>query len=723
MSDEKNTVIPTPTIPTIPKAVRPQEVPEGVGVGHRSLYFNRELSWLDFNWRVLAQAQDERLPLLERVKFLAISYSNLDEFFQKRVGGLRGQQESRLRIATPDGRSAAEQLTLIQDAILPMYNFMYKTWDELNRALKIAGIHVCKYKELKADEKRKVDGYFKERLFPILTPLGFDPGRPFPFLSNGSLSLAVMLKHPTRETEHFARVKVPNPMRWVKIDENKWIPVEEVIRSHVGELFRGMHVLSVNSFRVTRNAEMDYNEDEADDLLELISQEVRKRRFASVVRLEVEKTMPENVRQLLMHELEINEAALYHYNGLPDLNRGFSLSDLNFPVLKFEPWEAVTPHEFITNHDLEQAEDIFAVLRKKDVLVHHPYESFSTTVQKFVEKASEDPRVIAIKQTLYRTNSDSPLLHALLKAVERGKEVTVLVELKARFDEERNIEWANRLAQNGIHVTYGLVGLKTHAKSILVVREDEDGVIRTYCHVGTGNYNAATAKIYTDLGLFTTNPEIGSDLVNLFHYLTGYAPEQSYKTLIVAPRAMRNHVIENVQAEIESHKKYGNGHIVAKMNALDDVQVIQELYKASQAGVQIDLIVRGHCRLRPGIPGFSENIRVISIIGQFLEHHRIFHYYNNGDAKYFMGSADWMRRNLDDRVEVVTPLTDDKIKKRIGRLLVLALKDNRLAWDLNADGQYIQRFPAEGKRERNFHDELKSRATNRALDAELPWDL
>ena len=708
---------------TIPRAVRPQDVPENVGVGHRSLYFNRELSWLDFNWRVLAQAQDERIPLLERVRFLAISYANLDEFFRKRVGGLKGQQESRIRIATPDGRDAGEQLHLIQEAILPMYKFMNQTWKKLCPLLKAAGVEICSFKTLKVSEKKQLEAYFKERLFPILTPLGFDPGRPFPFLSNGSLSFAVMLKHPTRETEHFARVKVPNPMQWIPIDKNRFIPVEEVIREHIAELFRGMQVLSVHAFRITRNAEMDFNEDEAEDLLQLISQEVRKRRFAAVVRLEVEKTMPDVVRQLLMHELEIEASDVYDFDALPDLNRGFSLADLNLPSLKFDVWRPVIPIEFSQIDDLDVPEDIFSILRKKDVLVHHPYESFSDTVQAFVEKAAEDPKVVAIKQTLYRTSSDSPLLNSLLKAAERGKEVTVLVELKARFDEERNIRWANRLAQNGIHVTYGLVGLKTHAKSILVVREDEDGVIRTYCHVGTGNYNASTAKIYTDLGLFTSDPEIGSDLVNLFHYLTGYAPEQSYKALVIAPKSMRNRFIENIQAEIASHKVHGNGHIVAKMNALDDVQLIQELYKASQQGVKIDLIIRGHCRLRPGIPGYSDNIRVISIIGQFLEHHRIFYFYNNGAQQYFMGSADWMRRNLDDRVELITPIKDDKLKKRMSRLLLLAIKDNQLAWDLQADGHYVQRHPVEGKRVRNFHEELKERATLRAMDADMPWDL
>jgi polyphosphate kinase len=714
------------TIRILPKAVKGRPVPEGVPLDHQTLYFNRELSWLDFNARVLVQARDTRWPLLERVRFLAIAYNNLDEFFRKRVGALKRLVDANVRIVTADGRLPEDQLKLIRQAILPFYGEMWQIWnDELRPCLaNQSAIEIVDYDDATEEEKIYLKDYFKANLFPILTPLGVDPGHPFPFLSNLSLSLGVLLRHPTRGTEHFARIKVPTKrFSWVKIgDTNRYIPVEQVIAHNLKNIFRGMTVEGVYAFRVTRNADLSLNEDEAEDLLEMISEEVRKRRFATIVRLEVEKSMPQSVREMLMHELDLHQEEVFEVDGMLDLSRCFSLVDLDFPELKFKPWDPIYPPRLKRN-DEDEGKDFFAMIREGDFLVHHPYESFKLTTQRFVEEAANDPNVVAIKQTLYRTSSDSSIVRNLMKAAEQGKEVAVLVEVKASLDEERNIAWANMMSQQGIHVTYGLVGLKTHAKTILVLREEEDG-LRTYCHIGTGNYNSSTARLYTDLGLITCDPVVGLDVINLYHYLTGYAPEQHYRKLMVAPKAMRSRFIELIENEIENQKQFGNGHIMAKMNALDDIEMISVLYKASQAGVKVDLIVRGHCRLRPQLAGYSDNIRVISIIGRFLEHSRIYYFHNNGDPHVSMGSADWQRRNLDDRVEVILPVEDQMVKERLIRILTLALEDNRLAWETDAQGQYIQHIRAEGEGELlNFHDLLMRRAQQRVSGTSTPWDL
>ncbi len=710
----------------VPPAVDPQPLPDDVELSDPALYFNRELSWLDFNARVLAQALDARTPMLEQVRFLAITANNLDEFFRKRVGGLKRQEAAGVVSLSPDGRTPAEQLDLVRRAIIPMYRTIIRVWEDgLRPKLDAAGIAVRDYADLSDDQQSALDTYFHTHIFPILTPLAVDPGHPFPFISNLSLSLAVMLRHPARGTEHFARLKVPiSRGRWISIpgEVSHFVPVEQIIRANVAELFRGMEVVAVSAFRITRNADMRRSEEEADDLLSMISEEIRERRFADVVRLEVEEDMPAAVLRLLERELELEPEDVYVSDGLLELADLTDLADLPFPQYQYPRWEPIVPIRLRHEGESEDKANLFAVIRRRDLLVHHPYESFTASTLRFVEEAALDPHVLAIKLTLYRTSKDSPVVAALRRAAEAGKQVAALIELKARFDEERNIEMAQALEKAGVHVTYGLVGLKTHAKTTLVVREEADG-LRTYSHISTGNYNPTTAWFYTDLGLLTANRAIGSDLVNLFHYLTGYAPEQRYQKLHVAPRDLRPAFLALIDREIEHQEATGNGRIICKMNALDDPVMIRKLYDASRAGVKISLIVRGHCRLRPGVPGLSETIEVLSIVGRFLEHSRIYYFGNGGEPKAFIGSADWQRRNLEDRVEVVVPIDDPKVRERLKRTLKFCLKDNRLAWDLDADGLYTQRRPAPDEPERAFHDVLMGRALRRSVEEDLPWDI
>lgn len=710
----------------VPNATSPRPVPKSAPLDHPHLYFNRELSWLDFNWRVLYQAIDDRTPLLERVRFLAITSTNVDEFFRKRVGGLKRQAAAGVRAKSPDGRTAPEQLALIRTAVLPMYQTMNKLWEEtLKPALaREAGIRIVDYSELTPAQKKRLHEHFQANIFPILTPLAVDQGHPFPFISNLSLSLAVMLRHPTRGTEHFARIKVPTSRgRWIPLEEPfHYVPLEQVIAYNLHELFRGMEIEHVHAFQITRNADIRRDEEEADDLTELISDELRERRFAPVVRLEVPRAMSEKLRRLLMRELALGKDDVYNSDGLIDHSSLHFFAGLDFPDLKFQPWESVTPPRLLFEGETKDEPDFFSVIRNGDLLVHHPYESFRGSVQRFIEEAADDPNVLAIKQTLYRTSEESPIVESLVRAAERGKQVAVLVEVKARFDEENNIEWGQMLEKSGVHVTYGVVGLKTHSKVTLVIREEEGG-LRAYCHIGTGNYNPTTARLYTDFGLFTSSASIGVDAINLFHYLTGYAPEQHYQKLIVAPREMRKAFIELVRREIKHQKANGSGRIIAKMNAIDDVEMIGELYKASQAGVKIDLIVRGHCRLRPGLRHYSENIRVISIIGRFLEHSRVYFFNNEGRPLVYFGSADWQRRNLDDRVEVVVPIVEPDIKQQLIRTLELCLSDNRLAWDLRAEGHFVQRRPGPGEEVVGCHDVLMQRARQRITEKDAPWDI
>lgn len=701
------------------RAVQPQPVPPGAGLDHPSLYLNRELGWLDFNWRVLAQALDPGLPLLERVRFLAITCGNLDEFVQKRVGGLKRQRAAGVLALSYDGRPPSGQLRLVRTAALKMQREMTRVWEEeLRPSLRTeAGVIVSAYDDLRREQRQGLDRYFREQIYPVLTPLAVDPGHPFPFISNLSLSLAVLLRHPGRNTLHFARLKVPTGGgRWLAVPGSAhrfhYVPMEQVIEHNISELFRGMEVESGHVFRVTRNADILRDDEEAEDLLANISEELRERRFAPVVRLEVDARMTQQVRTLLMRELEIGEEDVVEVEGLLATSDCMQLASLDLPRLRYPPWEPVVPEALAHEGETEEEQDIFSILQRGDVLVHHPYESFAATTQRLLEEAARDPAVIAIKQTLYRTSDNSPVVAALQRAAERGKQVAVLVEVKARFDEANNIEWAQKLENAGVHVTYGLPGLKTHAKVTLVVRS-EGGHPRTYCHIGTGNYHARTARQYSDLGLLTTNSDIGRDLVNLFHSLTGYAPDQRYDELIVAPHAVRERFEAQIRREIEQQRAHGAGRITAKMNALDDPGIIRELYRASQAGVRIELVVRGHSRLRPGLPGYSDTIRVTSIIGRFLEHDRIFYFHNGGNPEVWIGSADWRERNLNERVEVLVPVRDATLRRRLLRVLDYALRDNQLAWDLQPDGRYVRRAPAPGEAEVNSHTLLMRDALRR----------
>jgi polyphosphate kinase len=706
----------------VPRAVAPQPVPEPYSLDDPALYFNQELSWLDFNWRVLWLALDERTPLLERVRFAAITASNLDEFYQKRVGGLKRQRAAGVRKLTPDGRTPAEQLDLIRDAAGLMHRTMTATWEQqLKPALdEQANVVISNYDDLNIEQRYMLREYFQTHFYPILTPLTVDPGHPFPFISNLSLSLAVLLRHPQWKTTHFARLKVPmNHGRWLRLpatpgdDRLYFLPVEQLIIHNVSELFRGMDVLSAHPFRITRNADVRRDEEEAEDLLASISAELRERRFAGVVRMEVDKEMPEYVGNLLMRELELTPVQMVEVDGLLDLTGCFQIADLDLPRHRYKPWEPVVPLRLAQEGQTKDTRTLFAIIRQGDLLVHHPYESFAASTQRFVEEAAADPGVVAIKQTLYRTSDESPIVAALMRAAEQGKQVAVLVEVKARFDEANNIDWAQQMENVGIHVTYGVMGLKTHSKATLVVRQ-EPGGFRTYCHIGTGNYHPKTARLYTDLGLFTCAPDLSRDIVNLFHSLTGYSPDQHYRRAIVAPKDMRNTFLHLIQQEIDFQQRHGNGRIIAKMNALDDVPTIQALYQASQAGVQIDLIIRGHSRLRPGLPGISDNIRVVSILGRFLEHDRIFYFHNNGEPHVFIGSADWRGRNLDERVELIVPVDDLALQQRLIGLLHDALADNRLAWDLHSNGSYVLRWPGRDEQVCNFQETLMRQTVERA---------
>ncbi len=710
----------------VPTAARPAPVPDDADADDPSLYFNRELSWIDFNWRVLYQAMDERNPLLERARFLAITENNLDEFVMKRVGGLKRQREAGVVIPSLDGRNPEEQLELIREALLQMRGELSRIWkEEVKPELRDElGLVIHDFADLDDEEREYVHQYFRDRIYPVLTPQAVDPGHPFPFISNLSLSLAVALRHPDRRTRHFARLKIPTSRHaWIPLEEpGHFVPVEQVVLGFVDELFRGMQVEDVSLFRVTRNADVSRDEEVADDLLKMISEELRERRFAQVVRLEVQRGMKQGVQHLLLRELGLDGDDLYEVDGPLDLSPLWALADSGPWEHRFEPWEPMIPPRLLREGESEDAPDIFAVIRSGDLMLHHPYDSFAATVQRFIEEAAEDPQVVAIKQTLYRTSENSPVVEALVKASESGKQVAVLVEVTARFDEEDNMEWASLLEESGVHVTYGVVGLKTHAKVALVLR-DEDAGIRAYCHIGTGNYHSGTATIYADIGVLTARPEIGRDVANLFHYLTGYAPEQEYEHLLVAPRDLRRTLLALVESEIEHSRAGKGGRIITKMNGLDDGEMIQALYRASQEGVQIDLIVRGMCRLRPGIPGWSENIRVRSIVGRFLEHDRIFWFENGGDPKVFVGSADWRRRNLQDRVEVVLPVEDRPTRKRLRRILKFALEDNRWAWELQPNGDYLLQRPGEGGRVRDYHQRLMRRARKQRRKVDQPWDI
>ena len=666
--------------------------------GGDGAFFNRELSWLDFNARVLSLAEDARVPLLERVRFLAIFAANLDEFYMKRVGGLQRQRAARVSGRTLDGLTAEEQLALIHESVRPLLARQVRLWfDELHPGLKREGVRICRYADLSDAHREAADEFFRRQVFAILTPLAVDPGHPFPFISNLSKSLGVMLEHPQTGERSFVRVKLPeNLPRWVALPqgdgdaERRFVSLEGVIGGNLGQLFPGMTVLEHHLFRVTRNADVEADEEDADDLLAMVEQELRQRRMARVVRLETPTSMGEPMREMIRRGLAVDEEDTYVLDGpigMSDLMDLASAADK--PGLSFEPWTPLTPPR-LTDEDA----GIFDVIRDGDLLVHHPYESFASSVERFVNEAADDPDVLAIKMTLYRTSRDSSFVGALIRAAEAGKQVAVLVELKARFDEQRNVRLAQQLEKAGIHVVYGVVGFKTHTKLAMAVRQEKgDGGnrLRTYCHVGTGNYNAKTAQLYTDVGLFTCDDAVGGDVVELFHTLTGRSVARRYRKLLVAPANMRDRFLDLIHREADAARRGEPAAVTAKMNQLQDQAIIEALYDAGRAGARIDLIVRGFCCLRPGVPGMSENVRVVSILGRFLEHSRVFRFHNAGRPLHYIGSADWMVRNLDYRVEAITPVEDPAAQRRLDDLLDWALEAREHAWQLGGDGQWTPR--------------------------------
>jgi len=653
-------------------------------------FLNRELSWLEFNARVLALAEDRKLPLLERAKFLAIFSQNLDEFFEVRVSGLMEQRAAGLRTTTPDGLDLADQLRAIRDRVEGLVARAAAVFaNEVTPALEDEGIRFADWEELSDDDRAHLEELFAASIFPVLTPLAVDPAHPFPYISNLSLNLAVTVRDPSSGDERFARVKVPPLLpRFVALaDGVRFVLLEQVIANKLDSLFPGMEVLAHHPFRVTRDADFEL-EDEAEDLLEAIESVLRRRsKFGRVVRLEVDTKMTSEVLELLCRELELSDADVNVIDGPLDLGGLWSLYGLDRPDLKDEPWVPQTP---VVLQGTDPAPDFFRLLRNTDVLVHHPYDSFSTSVEQFVEQAAGDPQVLAIKQTIYRTaGAESALVGSLVKAAEQGKQVVALVELKARFDEQANIARARVLEEAGVHVVYGLVGLKTHAKVLLVVRQEADG-IRRYCHVGTGNYNPKTAHLYEDLGLLSADPDLGADLTDLFNHLTGYSHQGTYRKLLVAPSHLRHALADRIEQQAELGP---DGRITMKMNSLVDPALIDTLYDASQRGTDIDLIVRGICCLRPEVPGLSENIRVRSILGRFLEHSRVYRFGADPEtAEYLIGSADLMPRNLDHRVEALVPVTDPRLRARLAEMIELDLGDDVLAWDLDADGTW-QKIP------------------------------
>jgi polyphosphate kinase len=684
----------------------PETAPE---LESSELYNNRELSWLDFNDRVLELAEDERVPLLERVKFLAIYTSNLDEFFMVRVAGLHDQVDAGIDARGPDGRSPMQTVERITQRTKELGLRQSRAWElGVRPALTDAGIRIVDCSECDPAELEAVDRLFADEIFPVLTPLAVGPGRPFPYISNLSLSLAVWLRDPDADTELFARVKVPKEVvpRFLEISEGTYVALEEVIARHLDELFPGMEILRHDVFRVTRDADFTVS-DEADDLLRAVEDEIRRRRFGEVVRVEVAATMDDDMRSFLVDALEIDESEVIESEGLLDMEDLWEIHGIDgHTELRDSSWTPLSPPAFV-DHEGSRP-DVFAALRERDILVQHPYDSFASSVERFVRQAVDDPDVLAIKMTVYRTSDDSALVPSLIEAAERGKQAVCLVELKARFDERRNIGWARALEEAGAHVVHGLPGLKTHAKALLVVRRERDGV-RHYVHVGTGNYHAKTARIYEDFGLFTADRAIAADVAALFNALTGAARLPEYGKAIVAPEHMRGWVLEEIDKTVEAHRRGEPARIVMKMNSLVDARCIRALYRASQEGVSVDLSIRGICCLRPGVPRVSDNIRVVSVVGRFLEHARIYSFHRGEEHHYWMGSADLMPRNLDTRVELLVPVEDDSLKSELQDTLDRCLADDSFAWELGPDG-----WERRSGGERSAHDELMDRASQRA---------
>jgi polyphosphate kinase len=684
----------------------PAAVAENVPAPSESLLLNRELSWIEFNSRVLEEALDETQPLLERLKFLAIFSTNLDEFFMVRVSGLQEQLEANPLLLSPDGLSPASQLRLVCERLRPLLEKqMACLREQVLPGLEKYGVKIVPYSHLTRAQRDELQAYFTERIFPVLTPLSYDPSHPFPNISNISLNLGTLVKPENADGEEakFARIKLPpNVPRLIPVGDGgyRFVLLEEVIAAHIDTLFPGMRVEECRPFRITRNADIEIEEDEAGDLLKTVEKQLRRRRFDFGVRLEVAAGMSKQMVELLRRALELEEQDVYTIDGLLNIPDLMALYKLDLPDLKDKPFTPATPAA------LKAGENIFDSIRQQDILLHHPYDSFAPVVE-FLRAAAVDPKVLAIKQTLYRVGPDSPIVKALIEAAERGKQVAVLVELKARFDEENNIIWARKLEQAGVHVVYGILGLKTHAKLALVVRQ-EGGVLRRYVHLGTGNYNPATARVYTDLGLFTADADFGADVSELFNYLTGYSRQEQFRKLLVAPVNLRRQLVALIRREARHHYAGHPSGIVAKCNSLTDTEVIQELYAASRAGVPVDLVVRGVCCLRPGLPEHSATVRVGSIVGRFLEHSRAYRFVNGGDEEIYLGSADFMSRNLDRRVEVLFPVQDERLRERVRReVLDPALADNvKMRW-LQPDGTYV-RQPAPDEPPRNYQDFLLS---------------
>ncbi|MEO5337826.1 MAG: polyphosphate kinase 1 [Magnetospirillum sp. WYHS-4] len=692
--------------------------PAKVDFDQPEYYLNRELTWLAFNRRVLNEGRDKRTPLLERVKFLAIVASNLDEFTMKRIGGLKQQAGANIHKLTIDGRTPQRQISESFQVMRSIHEDMAETYRELKHVLAKHDIRILDYNDLAAPQKQQLRDYYYVNIFPLVTPQAMDPAHPFPFVSNLSLNLLVSLQHPGDSEQVLARVKVPvgaGIRRFLRVgDRNHFVPLEQVMANNLDLLFPGMEVQSWELFRVTRNANTEQDEDKADDLLVMIESELRERKFAPIVRLQIGAGMDPVHRGMLAAELGLNEQEdVFEATELLGMRDLWDIANLDFPDLH-EP-----DHEAIDNVKLLETGNIFHIIRKTSggVLLQHPYESFTTSVERFVREASRDPKVRAIKMTLYRTSEGTKIIDYLADAARNGKQVAAVVELKARFDEAANIRWASRLEDVGIHVTYGVVGLKTHSKVILVVRQDYDG-LRRYAHIGTGNYHAGTARMYCDLGLLTCDPAIGRDLTELFNYLTtGYTPRRHYLKILPAPKHLKPALLDKIEREIVHVQAGRKGWIRLKCNALEDSDVAEALYRAGHAGVKVELVVRDTCRLRPGIPGASDNIRVVSIVGRFLEHSRIFHFHNAGQDEYLIGSADLMKRNLESRVEVVTPVEDLALQAELSAILDIQLNDKRNAWDMQPDGSYVQRQPAEPAERTGAQERLVEAAEKRLADA------
>jgi polyphosphate kinase len=694
---------------------RPKKINFNVDPTH---FLNRDLSWLHFNRRVLQEAADIRNPLLERLRFLIIFSSNLDEFVMKRVGYLKHQIISGFNHRSVDGQSAEEQLANIRKHINEDLAKQSVIYLGLMSELEKQNIFIYNFDELNPEDQDYVNSYFKRKVFPVLTPLSVDPGHPFPFISNLSYSLGIVLKNPQTETVLFSRVKIPQVIPGLiqlpKSDQEKkfrFVTTVTLVRSNLQLLYPGMDIQQTVPFRVSRNADVDHREDEVQDLLILVEEGIKERRLADCVRLEIHKDTDPNIINFLKDSLEILHEDIYLMDFPIDFGILKPIVDLELPSLKFKAWQPIIPKPFFENTN------IFNLIRQGDILLHHPYESFSGTVEKFISNAAEDPHVLTIKMTLYRTGDNSPFIRSLIKAAEKGKQVVCLVELKARFDEQRNIVWAQKLEDAGVHVVYGILGLKTHTKTALVIRQEQDLEIMSYVHIGTGNYHSQTSNLYTDLGLLTCNKKVSDEVIEVFNYLTGSSLKTDYHEILVAPINMKSRFMMKIQQEIKNKKAGKPARIIAKMNSMEDEVITEALYEASVAGVSITLFVRGFCSLKPGIKGLSENIQVISIIGRFLEHSRVFYFANGSDnpteGEFYIGSADWMHRNLHNRVELIAPIYDLKLKEKLWEFIEIIMNDNRQSWILNQDGTYTQRVPAEGEAERGSHEVLMNRTIQR----------